>query len=72
MTTTNTATPWTTSMQKRKAKILAPFGKRLSGPEVRRFKGSIGTMTHMQACTDQSGNSTEITQPTRVINGNVY
>ena len=57
MTTTTTASPWTTTMQKRKDKILAPFGKRLSGPEVRRFKGTADTMTHLSACSEQSGSN---------------
>jgi len=58
MTTTQKASPWTTTMQKRKDKILAPFGKRLSGPEVRRFKGTAHTMTFLAACSEQSGGET--------------
>jgi len=49
--------PWTTAMQKRKAKILAPFGKRLSGDNVRRFKGTVETMTYLSACSEQSGSN---------------
>ena len=41
-------------LKKRHSNKPKPFGQRLSGPEERRFQGSIHTPTYAQACSTQS------------------